>query len=442
MAFSPITPVPTDGGTYNHHAKNFAWVKIDDTRTLLVYCQIQPVRIYARLVTFNGTAAPVFGQAFSVVAPTDIANTVLRDNATRLYLRAATIDKEHSQVSIFFRSSIHNDDPTYYGSSPLDGTESVHYVTCYVDVEAGTVVPFGPPLFAFNCNGMSYDVRSKFLNNNVGHMEAVTREGDSIKRYAGGLSASVGDGAVVMVNNWTYTDASIGTGNVGGVRVANTPNATSSWSSYVISTTNTGTPGEYMYGSFDSPADTTPTLNATNNSLGTSGKDLHESGNVECLVAMDTFSTIATSKNVVYPLYTSGSGSVNDETITRDDLLPGSDANTQIQQIVRMDKEHAMFVERNDTLGGSAKIWIHRFTFNDNQFNIIPNPGNPFTITNMPCDVPAASEYDGYRANSATNSVSWEDVIDWDTTNNVGRVIGIVNDGANNPVIGIKLLSV
>lgn len=453
MAFDTIVTVPTDGGTFNHHAKNIAFEKIDDTHTLLVYAQVNPVRIFARIITFNGANTPTYSDAYSVVAPASFSDSYARENMTRTYLRVGFTDTNRNVAAIFFRNNVSGNNPLYHDGCPSG--ESVSYVLCDVDTVAGTVVPRSNPTPMFSCYGMAYDILSP---------ENVNQHLTILWNYSSYVYRSV----VYLSNPATSTTFNYDGNGVreyaastmdGGIRADRHAAAAASSSYYsFFSASNSSYNSQYKrfidYNLYN-VSENSATDFGTNNSSpsGPVKTELFNYDNIDTFAMIySDVRCVMTRYNKVYTLYTQSYGQNTAYDTVREDLLSGLGTDEQVRQCLLLGSgtnstSKIAFLSRTRTLGGPGRIWIF-----DTDINSPPsfsgNPNHSFLIDNFPCDVDNGSEYDNYRGvpqsdvNNHYRNMSWNDAAQWDATNSIIRLIGCVDDGQGNPAIGVRLVSI
>lgn len=446
MSFDTIVTVPTDGGNFNFHAKNFAWEKIDDNHTLIVYAQTNPVRLYARIVTFNGAATPTLGDAYSIVSPASVLWS--RDTNTRLYPKIGFLDVERTQVAIFFRRILDSVDPTRYDNATQGLNDVLEYVICDVDINAGSVVPRGEP-YPFNwVTGMSYDVKSVSEydpgNGVPRYLVVVWRNGTNMRVDR----ATSWSGNII---SWSYQaqwiEVTSSPSYVGGVKI--TQATQSGYDRYItlsndyldLYPTNSSSP--YRNREYDTTSSNSVTIYMTSGSYSNTtatGKLVYDG--LDCVTSLTpTVCVFARGNEVCTKHMRQATPSSYDSVHT--DILTGMNAGEQIGQILRINDTTFMAIQRNPTLGGAAKIWVFGTGWSTLPPVIDFNTNNPFTVNNFPCDVPNGAETDVYQYNNIDTwkNMSWNDVAQWDSVSSIMRVYGVIDDGAGNPVIGIGLIA-
>lgn len=453
MAFDTIVTVPTDGGTFNHHAKNIAFEKIDDTRTLLVYAQVNPVRIFARIITFDGVNTPTYSDAYSVVAPASFSDSYARENMTRTYLRVGFTDTNRNVAAIFFRSNISGNNPLYHDTS-FSG-ESVAYVICDVDTVAGTVVPRSNPTSMITCYGMAYDVLSP--ENSSQFLTILWNYGSNVYRNVVYLSNPATSTTFNYHANTWYENAP--STMDGGIRADRHAAAAISLNNYAFfSASNSSYDLQYKrfidYNIYNTGSNTATDFGTNSfNPNGPVKTELFNYDNIDTFAMIyREYRCVMTRYNKVYTLYTQAYSQNYSYDAVREDVLSGLGPDEQVRQCLLLGDGNSStskiaFLSRNRTLGGPGRVWIF-----DTDVASPPtfsgNPNHSFIIDNFPCDVDNGAEKDNYQGvpqsdvNNQYRNMSWNDVAQWDATNGVIRLIGCVDDGQGNPAIGVRLVSI
>lgn len=460
MAFHTLSPVPTDGGTFSHQTKNFAWDKIDDNRYLITYCQVNPIRIFAQVVTMNGTAAPTYGPAYSIVSPLQIADIDWRNNGKTLYLRCVvgkyTVTVTNTRAFVSFKATKGS---ISYDFADISGQSRIDVVPLLINGNEITVAG-NPESITGNASylvrGADYDLYSYVSPNTTMYVAAKGRYDPSAQ------------GAVCWRSYTSWTDVSNSSSWVNaGISIQGGRSIRSVKPFHSPTTTHTGTLDNYHWLSGNGSDDQFRLSYEANHSSGTtslaynsnkswytgtrSGNDIaqsaaviYDTGAVSAKDPSDTNTfSMWTSKNTVFTA-SSIITTIYDQQYSNGVILPGSDSNTEIAQIIPLDKEHCMFIQRNVTLGGSAKIWISRFTFGEITMDAIQNVNHPFTVTNTPTDAwGQISHSDCYSHSGIGISMPFQDIADYDATTGTVRLIGIMSsDGTpgGTPVIGFKFI--
>ena len=389
MAFHTFDPTPTDGGTFEHSSTRFDWCKITNDKFLIVYQQINPTRIYAQIVTFNGadlTGEPTYGTAYAVV------NETFLDQNTPNHARPKIAFAEGTTYALLAYSKTLE--------SSAEGQDSEIAIIA-LDVNTGSdlikVVKLGSEEFIVSgTTGHTYhDIEFHGLSGatpyfKVAHCDETNPNDINISSIY--LNTSSG-----IFTSSTNTYASLTdkpfrfTKNIDGDIIMMTSNNlarkfTSITTNYNLAITNSN-PSQCVV------------------SMGSGFYICSDGQNIR------TYNNLHSDHNDVFP------------------MMPELGTNA-VHQGVRLDAEHVFFLQGRSS-NGSGLAYIHRLGATDANvpFYQYSNENGPFTINNIPYDVNTDPLY-------PQNS----EILYYDAINNHIRMIGIV-DVASVPKITFQFIT-
>lgn len=425
MSFHTFDPVPTGGGTFSHDEKRFAATKIDDDRCIIVYHQVAPFRMYAQVVTFNGTETPVFETAYSILGPEHVVNVHVNQEKFHAYPRIKKVRENMYMIGY------------------VNYANNLDSATGYAKADAGSDSEFIPKFFTISVNNDNeITVNDTPKGNNV-WQEAISYDFAAVKEgVVGYVWRKHQDGSIdpdVVLQELTVDvsgQITLGTQHVHGQRYNLNSNSDHMRQgircSSLYDDTNGASSGHFVtntarYNGFY--------WNGTGNPIELpTGKIRHNVVEIRWMSSG-------------YYVQSSSSGDITTESAANLDVqteydmyfAPGvltpTETREGVQNIIRMDNQHAAIISRNKVAGGASKLWFVRFGFDDPAMDAEQNSSGPFSIPNAPIVSGSLDDYG--REDTDAN---WHTIGHYDATNGVLRIIGPVKQGTDIK-IGVTLVS-
>ena len=425
MSFHTFDPVPTGGGTFAHDEKRFAATKIDDDRCIIVYHQVAPFRMYAQVVTFNGTETPVFETAYSILGPEHVSSVNVNNSNFHAYPRIKKVRENMYMVGF-----------VYYMSNPDSATG-------YAKADAESDSEFLAKFITISVNNSNEITVNDTPKGNNQYHEAISYDFAAVKEgVVGYVWRKHQDGSTdpdVVLQELTVDvsgQITLGTQHVHsekynlnsnsdhmrqGIRCSSLYDETNGASSGHF-VTNTARYNGFYWNGTGSPIELS------------TGKIRHN------LVEIRWMSS-------GYYIHSDASGSIFSESAADLDahnefdmyfasgVLTPTETREGTQNIIRMDNQHAAIISRNKVAGGASKLWFVRFGFDDPVMDVEQNSSGPFSIPNAPIVSASLDDY-----GQLDNDANWHTIGHYDATNGVLRIIGPVKAGTDIK-IGVTLVS-